>query len=89
MLCCFFHRFFWVQPRSSSCGGGCFSGFVFFYLFVFVLQGLSFPPLYCWYAARGAVPSVFALASVVAGCVLSRCGVQALWGSRPMGGFDG
>ena len=52
-------------------------------------QGLSFFPVYCWYAARGAVPSVFALASVVAGCALSRCGVLALWGSRPMGGLDG
>ena len=60
-----------------------------FSLFVFVFQGLSFSPLCCWYAARGAVPSVFALASVVAGCALSRCGVLALWGSRPMGGFDG
>ena len=69
-----------------------------FSLFVFVFQGSSFSPLHCWYAAqylhcwyaaRGAVPSVFALASVVAGCVLSQCGVLALWGSRSMGGFDG
>ena len=52
-------------------------------------QGLSFSPPYCWYAARGAVPSVFSLASVVAGCALSWCGVLALWGSRSMGGFDG
>ena len=37
-----------------------------FSLFVFVFQGLSFFPLCCWYAALGAVPSVFALASVVA-----------------------
>ena len=29
-----------------------------------------FSPLYCWYAARGAVPSVFALAGVVASCAL-------------------
>ena len=44
-----------------------------FFLFSFVLrrvvavafQGLSFFPLKFWYAARGAVPSVFALASVV------------------------
>ena len=68
-----------------------------FFLFSFVLrlvvavafQGLSFFPLYCWYAARGAVPSVFALASVVAGCALSRCGVLALLGSQPLGGLDG
>ena len=60
-----------------------------FFLFVFVLQGLSFFPLDCWYAARGAVPSVFALASFVAGCALSRCGVLALLGSQPLGGLDG
>ena len=60
-----------------------------FSLFVFVFQSLSFFPPYCWYTARGAVPSVFALASVVAGYALSPCGVLALWGSRPMGGFDG
>ena len=84
-----FPQTFFVQLRSSPCGGGCFSGFVFFPLFVFVFQGLSFFPVYCWYAARGAVPSVFALASVVAGYALGRCDVLALWGSRPMGGFDG
>ncbi len=54
--------FFFVQLRSSPCSGGCFSGFVFF-------------PLNCWYAAHGAVPSVCTLASFVAGCALSRCGV--------------
>ena len=56
------------------------------FLFSFVLrlvvavafQGLSFFPLYCWYAARGAVPSVFALASVVAGCAVRRCAVVGL-----------
>ena len=60
-----------------------------FFLFVFVFQDLSFFPLYCWYAARGTVPSVFALASVVAGCTFSRCGVLALLCSQPMGGLDG
>ena len=76
----FFFFFLWWRLLFRVC---------LFSLFVFVFQGLSFFPLYCWYAARGAVPSVFALASVVAGCALSRCGVLALWGSRPMGGFDG
>ena len=65
-----------------------FQGLSFFPL-RFCTSGFVFFPLYCWYAARGAVPLVFALASVVAGCALSRCGVLALWGSRPMGGLDG
>jgi len=65
-----------------------FQGLSFFPL-RFRISVLSFFPLYCWYAAHGAVPSVFALASVVADCALSRCGVLALWGSRPMGGLDG
>ena len=84
-----FPQTFFVQLRSSPCGGGCFSGFVFFPSSFLYFRVCLFSLLYCWYAALGAVPLVFALASVVAGCALSRCGVVALWGSRPMGGLDG
>ena len=89
---CLFSLFVFVfQGLSFSLFVFVFQG-LSFSLFVFVFQGLSFPssflyfrvclfPLFCWYAARAAVPSVFALASVVAGCALSRCGVLALLGS--------
>ena len=66
-----------------------FQVFSFFFFLRFSFSGFVFIPLNRWYAAHGAVPSVFALASIVAGCTLSRCSVLVLWGSRPVGGLDG
>ena len=72
-LSCFSHFFlslffteFCVQLYFSPCRGRCFSGFDFSPL-CYVFQDLSLFPLNCWYAARGALPSFFALAGAVAG----------------------
>ena len=51
-----------------------------FFLFRLSFSGFVFFPLNRWYTANGAVPSVFALAGVVARCALSRCGVLVLLG---------
>ena len=62
----FFPSLFWFSGFVFFPSLFWFSGFVFFPS-LFCFSGFVFSPFNFWYAARGVVPSFFALASAVAG----------------------